>query len=489
MADPVIRGVHSVLVHVPGLVRYGSKPTRELAKEGDPLLSKINEHVRSFEEAVGYAPNQVFIGNLSPEQLEALERPWWSRRVGHGRFGPFGQIMPEEEFLALMSLVDEFDLLRLLPEHQELFRAALARNPLFASADLSRLNQPRSAEQIRRDIETRQALPIYSRDGDILGCMCRGHPEDASQEAAILLENLACKASGVLALLSLLAAPDAPAPQDIEYVVNCGEEAVGDRYQRGAGSLSKAMAEASGLTNATGSDCKAFCCAPIHALVSAGAMVQAGVFKEVVVVGGGSVPKLGMKMRGHLAKGMPLLEDVLAAIAIEVAVDDGVSPRLRLDSVGWHTVGAGSAMHQIVQATVGKPLDRLGYRLTDVDKFAVELHNPEVTEPAGSGNVPLTNYRMLAQLAVMRGEIDESQVDEFVRTRGLVGFSPTQGHIPAGIPFLPHACRQLQLGQMTRAMFIAKGSLFLAKMTNLSDGMSVLLERNNGEVAGDADRG
>ena len=33
-------------------------------------------------------------------------------------------------------------------------------------------------------------------------------------------------------------------------------------------------------------------------------------------------------------------------------------------------------------------------------------------------------------------------------------------------------------GQMDRTMFLAKGSLFLGRMTQLSDGISILLERN-----------
>ena len=41
---------------------------------------------------------------------------------------------------------------------------------------------------------------------------------------------------------------------------------------------------------------------------------------------------------------------------------------------------------------------------------------------------------------------------------------------------LAHARQAMRDGQMQRAMFVAKGSLFLGKMTNLADGMSVLIE-------------
>ena len=93
--------------------------------------------------------------------------------------------------------------------------------------------------------------------------------------------------------------------QSIDYVMSCGEEGVGDRYQRGAGNIAKAMAEFAGCSNSSGTDVKAFCCAPVHSLVIAAGLVQSGIFKNVAVAGGGSLAKLGMKMRGHLAKETP----------------------------------------------------------------------------------------------------------------------------------------------------------------------------------------
>ncbi len=61
----VIKKVTYILAHTPDLVRYGSKPEREL-KMDDELLPLMEKHLRSFEDAVAYSPNQVFIGNLTP---------------------------------------------------------------------------------------------------------------------------------------------------------------------------------------------------------------------------------------------------------------------------------------------------------------------------------------------------------------------------------------------------------------------------------------
>ena len=117
-------------------------------------------------------------------------------------------------------------------------------------------------------------LPIY--DGSaLLGAISAAHDEDESLTASVLLENLACKATGALALEHVLESAALP-PEQLEYAIGCGEEAVGDRYQRGGGNLAKAIAEQAGCVAASGSDVKAFCCAPIHALVSAASLVAAG---------------------------------------------------------------------------------------------------------------------------------------------------------------------------------------------------------------------
>jgi betaine reductase len=469
---PTIRGVSCVLAHTPGLLRYGSKPTRELAKEERTLLPRLRDHLRSFEDAVTYPPNQVFIGNRAPESLWDVPEPWWRHgESGASSRGPFGQIVSEDAFWGLLRMADEFGLVEIERGRLDASAKLLRSTGLFGDEELERAVRPAAAKT-----GADAALALQAADGAAVGHVARGYPDDSSQTADILLENLACKASGALAIKQLLCQMDL-APADVEYVLGCGEEAVGDRYQRGGGSISKAMAEMAGCAQATGSDVKAFCCAPVHALVLAGALVQSGVYRNVVVVGGGSLAKLGMKMLGHISKDMPLLEDCLAAVAILVGPADSSGVRLRLDAVGRHTVASGGSAGAIYEALVLAPLAQLGLRIIEVDKYAVELHNPEITVPAGSGNVPRTNYRILAGLAVMRGEIKREEVDAFERAHGMPGFVPTQGHIPAALPYLAHALPRLREGSLRNALFIAKGSLFLGKMTNMSDGMSVLLDR------------
>ncbi|MCC6314372.1 MAG: glycine reductase [Thermomicrobiales bacterium] len=476
MEHPVISAASYVLCHTPQMVRYGSKPSREIAKDGQGVADRIGGALRSFDDAVAYPPNQVFIGNTSPADLRERERPWWRHPVADAsRFSSWGEIMPEIEFLGLLKAADQFDVVHLRADAASDIQQALKRHPLGLAVEAERVI---GVPPEKFDHLTRQpgSLPLYL-DGysGPVGCVLVGHDEDTNLVAHILLENLATKASAALAVRHLIAEHGLD-PASIPYVLNCGEEAVGDRYQRGGGSLSKAIAEQAGLTDASGSDTKAFCCAPAHSIVEGAALVQARVFDNVLVVGGGSLAKLGMKFRSHVEKEMPILEDVLAGVAILIAPDDGHSPLIRLDTVGRHRVASGSSQQSVMQDLVRDPLRRVGWRFTDIDLYATEMHNPEVTEPSGSGNVPDRNYKMIASLAALDGEIGRDEIAAFVAERGTLGFSPTQGHIAAAVPLLGHALRDLKEGRSRRVFFLAKGSLFLGKMTNMSDGMSFAIE-------------
>jgi betaine reductase len=473
---PIVRGVSYFLAHVPSMVRHGSKPSREIMKDPS-ILSPILAHLEDFNQAVAYPPNQVFIGNLDPDDLRKIPFPWYQHPLRNAsREGPFGEIMPEEEFYGMLKICDEFGLIML--EESFLREAALrlSDHHLFHLDDQKKLGNGNSLEQIRKTINDRHALPLYIQGNRLIGCIQAGHEEDTALAPEILLENFASRASGALALRHLI--ERAGRGEEIDYLLGCGEEAIGDRYNRGGGSLSKAIGELCGCVKATGSDVKAFCCGPVHAIVLAAGLIASKIFENVVLVGGGSLPKLGMKFHGHLKHDIPILEDVLAGIAIWVSHDDGKSPVIRLDSVGKHQIGAGSAQQAILSNLVVEPLDRLGFKLTQVDKYATEMHNPEITEPQGSGNVPRTNYRTIGSFAVIRNEIKRDELEHFVEVYGMPGFSPTQGHIASAVPYLGFAVNKMTAGEMKRVMFLAKGSLFLGRMTQLSDGISFILEKN-----------
>ncbi len=471
---PVITAVANVLAHAPGLVRHGSRPLRDI-KATPGVAATIDRHLRSYQDAAGYGPNRVYVGGLEAEALRTTPRPWFRipPTEASGR-GEFGDILAEAELLALLKLCDRARLVQLDETALAAGRDGLVARGLAAKSQFESL-APAPAASIESAVARGDAVPLWL-SGQVVGAMARGHEEDEALTANVLLENLAAKATGVLALRRLLADAEGRfGPEEIPFVLAGSEEAVGDRYQRGGGNLAKAIAEDAGVVRATGFDVKAFCASTLYAVVNAAAMIQAGLFPRVVVVAGGSLAKLGMKYRAHVAKDMPILEDVLAGLAILVEAR-GDGPTVRLDTVGLHGITDGSSQQAVVEALVMGPLGKAGCRLTDVDRYATEMHNPEVTEPAGSGDVPTGNYRLIGALGALRGHIPRTGIDEFIATRGLPGFAPTQGHIASAVCYLAHARRAMGQGTMKRALFMAKGSLFLGRMTELSDGVSFLLE-------------
>jgi glycine/sarcosine/betaine reductase complex component C subunit beta len=472
----VIKEAAYVIVHVPDFVQYGSKPSRDLL-ENNGLLKEMQNQLRTYEEAVRYAPHQVFIGNKHPDELNDVPKPWFEHPLQDGRRqGPFGEIMPEEEFYGWMKISDDFDLLWLETEFVDQIRDQFGSHAFINDGHLKKLGKGRPPGKITEAIEQGNALPVYFH-GERIGSLRRDHDKDDTLKAEILMENLMAKASGSIAMLHLFKRAGIT-PAEVEFVLDCTETAIGDRYNRGGGSLSKAMAEMVGCVNATGNDIRAFCCAPNHAIVNASALVASGIYDNVVVAGGGCLAKVGMKFTAHLKHHMPILEDVLGAIAFLITKDDGVSPVVRLDSVGKHDVGAGSAQQAIMTSLIVKPLNKLGMKMTEIDKYATEMHNPEITLPAGSGDTPSTNYRLMASLAAMNKQIEKTEIEKFVRERGMPGYAPTQGHVPSAVPFIGHALEAMKKHAMKRAMFVAKGSLFLGRMSQLSDGISFILEEN-----------
>jgi betaine reductase len=484
---PVIKGAAYSLFHTPNiLMDHGTTQTLERAKNPDSeYLKKLPKHLRSFEECVAYAPNQAYIGAMLPKALEGLAKPWYQNGIaGAERFSKYGQIMPEDEFFGVMKLVDSFSLVLLEESFAAEVKAKLAANPAFADMNLAKLDTTSDLPAIQRLVNDHVAEPMKLGER-LVGCVRQAHDIDQALTAHIIFENIVALASGVVAMKDLFLKTGLK-PQEVDYIVECSEEACGDMNQRGGGNFAKAIGEICGCANATGSDTRGFCAAPAHALITASALVQSGIYKNVVVVAGGATAKLGMNGKDHVKKEMPVLEDVLGGFAVWISENDGINPVVRTDIIGKHNIGSGSSPQAVIQAIVTDPLDRNNLKITDVDQYAVEMQNPEVTVPAGAGDVPLANYKMIAALGVKRGDLQREELPEFVNKHGMPGFAPTQGHIPSGVPVIGPARDQIMAGTMKRAMIIGKGSLFLARMTNLFDGVSFVMEANTGKAAAKA---
>lgn len=479
-----LKAASYVLVHTPDMVIHnGTTQTQERAANPESdYLKQLPNHLRSYEEVVNYAPNQTYIGNTHHSELNDVETPWYEHPIEGKRYSNRGEIMPQKEFYGLLSLVDVFDLVYLEESYAEEVREILSESDLFKD-DVDKIKKTESAEWLQKQIDENEAEGLYEGE-DLVGVVIRAHDSDENLSAHIMLENLVSKASGILSVRHLLKDNDID-PAEIDYVIECSEEAVGDINQRGGGNLAKAIAELSGLPNANGSDLRGFCAAPTHALVTAASHVKAETFKNVIVVAGGSTAKLGMNGKSHIGKEMPVLEDALAGVAFLVGQDDGHSPVIRTDYIGRHTVSSGSSPQAVTQALIGSALDKADITVEGIDAYSVEMQNPDITKPAGAGDVPTANLKMIGAIGVMRKEIDRKELPTFVSEKLIPGWAPTQGHIPSGVPYLGFAIDDLTTGDFNRAMIVGKGSLFLGRMTNLFDGISVILERNNGKGAED----
>ena len=482
----VLSGASYTLAYTPDMVIHdgATQVTERIVNPDGEYLKELPKHLRSFEDVVRYAPNQAYIGNIDNEQLKAIEFPWYDKPTDiTDRTGKYGEIMPEDEFYGLMQICDTFDLVELEAGFAASVKEKLAAHGMFSDEQVAVMdkNAEFTEESLKAVVED-GGCGLYL-DGKLVGAVKKAHDVDVNLSAHVMLENISSKATSVLSLLHLIRVTGID-PAEVDYVIDCAEEACGDMNQRGGGNFAKAAAEIAGLVNATGSDTRGFCAGPAHALLNAASLVKAGTFKNVVVTAGGCTAKLGMNGKSHVEKGIPVLEDCLAGFSVLISEDNGTDPVIRTDIVGRHKVGTGSAPQNVIGSLVTDPLDAAGLRITDVDKFAPEMQNPDITKPAGAGDVPESNYKMIGALGVKRGDLEKKDLATFIVDHGMKGWAPTQGHIPSGVPFMG-PCRDLMLeGKIERAMVIGKGSLFLGRMTNLFDGVSFVIEANKGQSSG-----
>lgn len=477
----VIKGASYILAHTPDMVvQNGTTQTTErVVNPESEYLSNLPSHLRSFDDCLAYWPNQVYIGNKLPSDLEGVQFPYYDKKCDvTSRYGKYGQMMPEAELYLLMQAVDVFDLIELDADFVSAHKSELEANEAIDEGVMSRVKDGVSAEKVSSLIEDEGALGLYL-DGRLVGCCKRAHEIDNNLSAEYMLENLASKATEVLSILEVVKKAGI-SKEDVDYVIDCCEEACGDENQRGGGNFAKASAEIAGLTNATGSDARGFCAGPTHAMIEAAALVASGAYKCVIVAAGGCTAKLGMNGKNHVEKGLPVLEDMLGGFAVVLTPDDGVNPYIDLGHLGRHTVGTGSAPQNVMQSLVYDPLEAAGLEVTDVDKYSPEMQNPDITKAGGAGDVPLANYKMIAALGVKKGQLDRKDIPAFAKDHGFIGWAPTQGHIPSGIPAIGVARDQILAGNWKRLMVIGKGSLFLGRLTNLFDGVSYMVCANDG---------
>jgi len=485
--NSVIKGTGYILAHTPDMVIHNgtTQTTERIVNPDSEYLKKLPEHIRSYKDVLNYLPNQTYIGNITPDELGAIQQPWIDKPMTDAkRFGKFGEIMPQAEFLLMMQACDVFDLLKLESSFVNEYKPAFVSHPLISDDIIAKIKDGVSLEEIKHFVNDEHAEPLYHM-GNLVGYVKRAHDVDENLSAHVIHENLVSKASCVLSLLHVVSNTGID-KDSVDYVIDCSEEACGDMNQRGGGNFAKAAAEIAGLTGASGCDIRAFCAAPSHAIIEAASLVKAGTYDNVIVAAGGCTAKLGMNGKDHVKKDLPIIEDVVGGFAVLISKNDGISPEINTSICGRHTVGTGSSPQAVITSLVSNPLDKAGIKIPDIDKYSVEMQNPDITKAAGAGDVPLSNYKMIGALAVKRQELEKKELDNFVTDHGMVGWAPTQGHIPSGIPYLGFAREDILSGKVNKAMVIGKGSLFLGRMTNLFDGVSFVVQKNSGNTESSA---
>ena len=77
-----------------------------------PSASELAKRLRDFAAATAYAPHQVYIGNIAPEKLSDLPKPWYERLIeGATPQGPLRRSgRARRSFMALLAGADQFDL-------------------------------------------------------------------------------------------------------------------------------------------------------------------------------------------------------------------------------------------------------------------------------------------------------------------------------------------------------------------------------------------
>jgi len=165
--------------------------------------------LRTYESAVRYPPNQTFIGNLSPEALSTVPRPWHDDAtvsVGSDTpaAGPFGEIVPQSLFYALLAQANVLQppLIALQQGAAERLNRQLACHPVLGR--LAGSNPTTAGVDIAAEVEAGLALAL--QDGERLEGCVRGDRRaeglgDANLDPYTLLEALCSKASGAVALM------------------------------------------------------------------------------------------------------------------------------------------------------------------------------------------------------------------------------------------------------------------------------------------------
>ena len=134
--NSVLKAAGYILAHTPDMVIHNgtTQTTERVVNPDSKYLKVLKDHIRTYDEVIKYPPNQAYIGNITPQQLKEYDMPWYDKEIPNAsKYGKFGEIMPQEEFIGLMQICDVFDLVKLEKNFASLTKNLLSENKLISS--------------------------------------------------------------------------------------------------------------------------------------------------------------------------------------------------------------------------------------------------------------------------------------------------------------------------------------------------------------------
>ena len=171
--NSVIKGTGYALVHTPDMVIHNgtTQTTERIVNPESEYLKELPKHLRTFEQAVAYYPNQTYIGNMTPHELAQIPTPRNEPECTMtSRYGKFGQIMPQEEFILLMQACDVFDLVIIDSAFVAEHKAALAANEIIDESIVARVKDGVDMAQIEHAVNEEHAEGLY-HNGKLVGAV------------------------------------------------------------------------------------------------------------------------------------------------------------------------------------------------------------------------------------------------------------------------------------------------------------------------------
>ena len=122
---------------------------------------------------MNYWPNQVYIGNATPEDLAGVEFPYYDKvKEGAERYGKYGEIMPEEEFILLVQACDQFEVVKIDKDFVSAHKDAFAADPIITEDIAARVEAGVELSEIEAAVKDEHAEGIYVA-GKLVACVKR----------------------------------------------------------------------------------------------------------------------------------------------------------------------------------------------------------------------------------------------------------------------------------------------------------------------------